>query len=95
MDNITNSLRDKMYDIFREMGLEEVDFNGLKFFRRKNKYYTISYITGIHSLVIECAEGIEEVKKNRLDDADLYPIKMGEEELLKAFKEDLVKYYMD
>lgn len=90
-----NRIKRKMQAVLIELGFREEYINNvLLYFNPKSNYYhTITY-HGSLGMIIESGT-YEEVEKNIMEDSDVYPLTLGEEELLALFREDLIKYYLD
>lgn len=55
----------------------------------------LTYIETFDAFVIESADNLTDAENNLLEDGDLYYTGTSEEELLKQFKDDIIKYYME
>lgn len=88
-------LKKKIDDLLLELGFEEILINKKIFYKKGYSFYRISFVKGFNAFAIEYAENIEQVKKNLLEDGDIYPLILGEKKLLKRLREDLLKYYID
>ncbi len=92
-----NSLRIKLENILLSLGFEEV-YVGVKnyrYFKYNNTYCKLTYIETFDAYVIESADNLTDAENNLLEDGDLYYTGTSEEELLKEFENDIVKYYME
>ena len=58
-------------------------------------FHYITFVNGLASFIIESAMSQEEAEKSLFEDSDLYPVSMGEDNIIIEFKKDLYKYYMD
>jgi hypothetical protein len=96
LDSIIDIKR-KMENLFEDMGLEK-DVIGDSVVYLNNKklhYHRIDYIGGsVNALVIESALSYDDAIKNIFEDDDLYPLSLGEENILIKFKKDLKEYYI-
>ena len=89
-------LKEQMERILLDYDFELYYINDEKVYLNKKTghYHCITYVKGLKSYVIESADNFEEAQKNRFEDSDVYPIAMGEKDLLKAFRKDIEKYYI-
>jgi hypothetical protein len=61
----------KLEVVFEELGFEKATVNGTLFYLHCTSYYKITYVEGLKSFVIECADDYSAVEKNVFEDGDL------------------------
>lgn len=83
----------KIKDLFEELGFETVIINE-QLYSQDGSYYKITYVEGLKAIVIESAANYDEAKNKVFEDSDLYPISLGEDEILIKLRNDLMKDYL-
>lgn len=89
-----DTIKTKIDDLFNELGFKLLYLNNNNLYFLNNHYYRIDYIADLESYVIEYAYNYDDAMKNLFEDGDLYPVSLGEENLLCKMRKDLLKYYM-
>lgn len=84
-----------MSALFQELNFEKVIVNGSTLLFHSGFYYKITLVKGLNSYVLEFANSYDEAVKNRFEDGDVYPISLGEDELINELRHDLLKYYIN
>ncbi|MDR5002779.1 MULTISPECIES: hypothetical protein [Brevibacillus] len=88
-------LQKKIESLFQELKFERVIINGIPLLLYGGTYYKITFVKGLDSYVIEFASTYDEAVKNMFEDGDIYPVSLGEEELISELRHDLIKFYMN
>lgn len=78
-------------NLFLELGFSKISINNKITYFKEEEYIRVDYINGFESFVLEYAQGIEEALNNVFEDGDLYPIKLGINEIIEMMKIDLLK----
>lgn len=58
-------------------------------------YYKITFVKGLNSYVLEFATSYDDAVKNMFEDGEVYPISLGEDQLVNELRHDLLKYYIN
>lgn len=91
---IKSKIELRIESLLRELDFETVIVNGIQMYTRSEEYYKITFIEQFQSYVIEYASNFEDAKKNIFEDGDLYPVSIGEDELINSLRSDLLQYYI-
>ncbi|MCY9591351.1 hypothetical protein PC41400_08995 [Paenibacillus chitinolyticus] len=83
-------LIEKIERIFRDLKFEKELINDTFVFVCNGKYRKVTFIKKLESFVIEYADSYDEAEKNLYEDGDLYPISLGENELINRMRNELV-----
>ena len=88
---ITPKLPYKQKTTTYSLNTEETWYSNRPLYQYQNHYYRIDEVL-FHQkpfLVIECAQTIEEVQKNIMEDADPFPYELPDTEIIKEIKYSL------
>lgn len=88
-----NLLSLKIDNLFKELGYTRVIINGKELYCHGDSYYKFTYINDLKAYVIEYANNYDDAMNNVFEDGDIYPIDLGEFELIKKMRSDLINYY--
>jgi len=86
------NIEEKIDILMIELGFEKVKVNNTLNYYLNGWYYKVTYVDGLKSYIIETASNYEEAKLNVYEDADLYPLSLGESKILEDLRNDLIKY---
>lgn len=84
----------KLENVFIELGFKREYVGKNEYLRYGNTYCRVTFIKTFSAFVMESAESRQDAENAVLEDGDLYYIETSEEELLKQFREDVVRDYM-
>ncbi len=84
-----------MSALIQELNFEKVIVNGSTLLFYSGIYYKITLVKGLNSYVLEFATSYDEAVKNMFEDGDVYPISLGEDQLINELRHDLLKYYIN
>ncbi len=84
-----------MSALIQELNFEKVIVNGSTLLFHSGIYYKITLVKGLNSYVLEFATSYDEAIKNMFEDGDVYPISLGEDQLINELRHDLLKYYIN
>jgi hypothetical protein len=90
-ENVMDNIKNKIDNLFKELGFEFRNINGNIYYFMNNYYYKMTYLKKINSFVIEYAGSYNEACNNLFEDGDIYPLS-SEEEFLKNLHKDLINY---
>ena len=85
----------RIESIFTELNFKEVHVNRQKLYEYNGHYYFVSFVKGLNSYVIESAENLSEAETNMFEDSGVYPLTLGENELLRVIRADLIQFYIN
>ena len=85
----TKAVLVKIVDIFTSLGFYEEMINGRRNFIKGNTYCIANYVETI-GFLIEYANSRDEALKNWHEDSDAFSVELGEEEILKGIKKDIL-----
>ncbi|NUU74529.1 hypothetical protein [Paenibacillus xylanilyticus] len=88
-------LKEKIESLIQELNFEKVYVSGTPLLLRDGIYYKITFVEGLNSYVIEFASSYDEAVKNMFEDGDIYPISLGEDQLICQLRHDLKKFYLN
>lgn len=77
------------------MNFEKAIVNGSTLLFHSGTYYKITFVKGLNSYVLEFASSYDEAVRNMFEDGDVYPISLGEDQLINELRHDLIKYYIN
>ncbi|GAV15277.1 hypothetical protein [Paenibacillus sp. NAIST15-1] len=84
-----NSIEKKIEGLFRELQFEKEILNNTNVFVRDGKYCRVTFIKTLESYVIEYADSYDEAEKNLFEDGDLFPVSLGEDELINRMRYEI------
>lgn len=84
-----------MSALIQELNFEKAIVNGSTLLLHSGIYYKITLVKGLNSYVLEFATSYDEAVKNMFEDGDVYPISLGEDQLINELRHDLLKYYIN
>lgn len=87
------TINEKIGDLLNELGFERM-IPYAEIYHYRGVYCKISYVEGLKAFVIESADNFDDAAKDLFEDSDLYPISLGEDELIKKLRYDLVNFYI-
>ncbi len=88
-------LQAKIESIFVEFNFKPVLVKEQKRFEYNGHYHFVSFVNALNSFVIESASNLSEAEMKVFEDSDVYPLNLGEKELLRVIREDLIQFYMN
>lgn len=84
-----NSIEKKIEGLFRELQFEKKILNNTNVFVQDGKYCRVTFIKTLESYVIEYADSYDEAEKNLFEDGDLFPLSLGEDELINRMRNEI------
>jgi len=84
-----NSIEKKIEGLFRELQFEKEILNNTNVFVLDGKYCRVTFIKTLESYVIEYADSYDEAEKNLFEDGDLFPLSLGEDELINRMRYEI------
>ncbi|MEQ7053735.1 hypothetical protein ABN764_24155 [Paenibacillaceae sp. P-4] len=84
-----NSIEKKIEGLFRELQFEKEILNNTNVFVHDGKYCRVTFIKTLESYVIEYADSFDEAEKNLFEDGDLFPLSLGEDELINRMRYEI------
>jgi hypothetical protein len=91
--NEIKSIENKIKDVLKVFNFKEVIINDEIVYEYKNQYYKFTYVAALKAFVIESAENYKDAVMNVFEDSDIYPIALGNKNLIEQICNDLKKYY--
>ena len=88
-------LQQKIEEVFQELNFDKLILNGDSLMLHNGIYYKVTFVKGLKAYVIEFANNYDEAVNNVFEDGDIYPVSLGENELLSKLRDDLKKYYLN
>ena len=93
-DTQIENIKRKAEDLFIEMSFKQINLHNEAIYEYKGGYHKFTFVRGLNGFVMELADSLDEAKKNRFEDGDLYPISLGEKGILIQLRDDINKYYL-
>ena len=91
-DKIKSTIK-KMENVFLKAGFEWQIINDERYLVYRENFCQITYVHGLSAYVIEATNDRREAENGVLEDGELYPDDMPEQELLRILAEDVRELY--
>ena len=91
-DKIKSTIK-KMENVFLKAGFEWQIINDERYLVYRENFCQITYVHGLQAYVIEATNNRREAENGVLEDGELYPDDMPEQELLRILAEDIRELY--
>lgn len=88
-------IQKRIDSLIQDLKFERINVNGIPLLFYNGVYYKITFVKGLDSYVIEFAKSYDEAIKNMFEDGDVYPVSLGEDQLISQLHHDLIKYYFN
>ena len=79
--------------LFEEFGFKPILINEIKVYEHKGNYHKLSFVQGLSAFVIEYADSFNSAKSNLYEDGEVFPVSLGESELIELLRDTLTKYF--
>jgi len=92
---ILSSIEEKAHNFLIETGFKFEVINGERIYEHNGHFHKFTHVKGLSCFVIESAESKDEAINNLYEDSDLIPFSHNEDEVLFAFRNIIMEYYVD
>jgi hypothetical protein len=84
------STEKKIITMLKELNFMEEIINNTVVYTSEGKYLKLTFLKKLESYVIEYADSYDEADKNLFEDGDLYPLSMGEGEIINRMRNEII-----